>query len=109
MRIHDHATGESFFSKPWLRGLSPAWLSKIAVVEGDKTRHRFWQPGGGYDRNIDREGTLESMIEHIHQNPVRRGLVGQAEQWEWSSARWYAGIRPIVLDMDRLSFDTRTQ
>jgi len=40
------------------------------------------------------------MIEYIHVNPVRRGLVATAEEWEWSSARWYAGIRPVKLEMD---------
>ena len=35
----------------WLKEHSPEWLARITVVEGTKTRHRFWQPGGGYDRN----------------------------------------------------------
>ena len=40
------------------------------------------------------------MIEYIHANPVRRGLVAQPEDWEWSNARWYAGIRPVLIEMD---------
>ena len=40
------------------------------------------------------------MIEYIHANPVRRGLVERAEDWEWSSARWYAGLRPARMKMD---------
>jgi putative transposase len=40
------------------------------------------------------------MIEYIHANPVRRGLVARIEDWEWSSARWYAGIRPVKIEMD---------
>ena len=31
---------------------SPRWLSRITVREGRKIRRRFWQPGGGYDRNV---------------------------------------------------------
>jgi hypothetical protein len=31
---------------------------------------------------------------------VRRGLVKSAEDWEWSSARWIAGMRPVKLAMD---------
>jgi putative transposase len=34
----------------WLKDNSPAWLEKITVIEGNRTRRRFWQPGGGYDR-----------------------------------------------------------
>ncbi len=85
----------------WLKEHSPEWLARITVVEGTKTRHRFWQPGGGYDRNIEQAGTLEAMIEYLHQNPVRRGLVERTVDWEWSSARWYAGMNPVWLEMDR--------
>jgi putative transposase len=84
----------------FLRKHSPHWLPRITVPEGKRIRHRFWQPGGGYDRNILSTDTLRSMIEYIHANPVRRGLVGQPEDWEWSSARWYAGLRPVKIDMD---------
>ena len=31
---------------------------------------------------------------------VLRGLVASAEDWEWSSARWYAELRPVKLEMD---------
>ena len=30
--------------------------------------------------------TLMNMIDYIHANPVRRGLVERASDWEWSSA-----------------------
>jgi putative transposase len=43
---------------------------------------------------------LRAAIDYIHANPVRRGLVARAEDWEWSSARWYAGLRPVKLEMD---------
>ena len=42
------------------------------------------------------------MIEYLHGNPVRRGLVAKAEDWEWSSARWYAGMRPVPIEMDSM-------
>ena len=83
-----------------LKANAPGWLVRIAVREGSRLRQRFWQPGGGYDRNITSMDTLRAMIEYIHANPVRRGLVGKAEDWEWSSARWYAGIRPVPIAMD---------
>jgi hypothetical protein len=31
---------------------------------------------------------------------VQRRLVARAEDWAWSSARWYAWQRPALLDMD---------
>lgn len=85
----------------WLEENSPQWIPKITVIEGNRSRRRFWQPGGGYDRNVDDLRTLQSMIDYIHANPVRRGLVERPEDWEWSSARWYAGMSPIRIEMDR--------
>ncbi|QDT56011.1 Transposase IS200 like protein [Caulifigura coniformis] len=84
----------------WLAEHSPAFLNRITVQEGTVTRRRFWQPGGGYDRNVGQERTLASMIEYIHQNPVRRGLCERPADWEWSSARWYAGVRPALVEID---------
>ncbi len=85
----------------YLKGSASAWLARVTVQEGRRVRHRFWQPGGGYDRNITSTEALRAMIDYIHGNPVRRGLVARAEDWEWSSARWYAGLRPVKLEMDQ--------
>ena len=63
---------------------------------------RFWQPGGGHDRNIWTAQELHEKIRYIHNNPVRRGLVDRAEDWPWSSCRaWEMGIdEPIAIDRD---------
>ena len=84
----------------WLETNAPHWIPKITVREGKRTRRRFWQPGGGYDRNALEVSTVHGMIDYIHANPVRRELVKRPVDWEWSSARWYAGIRPVHLEMD---------
>ncbi len=86
----------------YLRTNAPAWLKRIRVREGQRIRHRFWQPGGGHDRNVTNSDTLRHMIEYIHNNPVRRGLVARAEDWEWSSARWFAGLLPVKIEIDRM-------
>jgi putative transposase len=84
-----------------LKEESPEWLARITVREGDRLRHRFWQPGGGNDRNIVDFMKLRFVIDYIHANPVRRGLVKRALDWEWSSARWYARLEPVPIEMDR--------
>ncbi len=61
---------------------------------------KFWQSGGGYDRNIvSREVVLKS-INYIHSNPVKGGLVKQPEDWKWSSYSDWAKIStgPLVID-----------
>jgi putative transposase len=85
----------------WLELNAPEWIPRITVSEGKSTRRRFWQPGGGYDRNVEKLETLQSMIDYLHLNPVRRGLVTRAVEWQWSSARWYAGMTPVHLEIDR--------
>jgi putative transposase len=85
-----------------LKQNAPDWLPRLAVREGKRLRHRVWQPGGGYDRNITTAAGLRAEIDYIHFNPVKRGLVAKAEVWEWSSARWFVGIRPVKVEMDNM-------
>ena len=84
----------------YLREQSPAWLPKIAMAHGKRIRHHFWQVGGGYDRNIQEPNALMFMIDYLHQNPVRRGLVQRAAEWKWSSAGWCEGLQPNNLRPD---------
>ena len=43
---------------------------------------------------------LRTMIDYIHNNPFRRGLVDHPTDWPWSSARFYAGEKDVPLVMD---------
>lgn len=84
----------------YLEEHAPEWLPRITRQRGDRIERLFWQSGGGYDRNADEPRTLQEMIDYIHLNPVRRGLVARAEDWWWSSAAWYlrGGDCPLVPD-----------
>jgi putative transposase len=85
----------------WLRSNNPKWLERLRFVwSNGKVGYHFWQPGGGYDRNIVREDTAWAAVEYIHNNPVRRGLVTTPTDWPWSSARWYACDADCLLAMD---------
>ena len=85
----------------FLRRQAPEFLERLRDEQPNGAVHyRFWQRGGGYDRNISDPRTLGTMIEYIHNNPVRRGLVGQPTDWPWSSARWYVGRVDVPLGMD---------
>jgi len=80
---------------------APEWVEKITVKEGSRLRRRFWQPGGGCDRNVIAVETAQKMIDYIHANPVRRGLAVRPTDWEWSSARWYAGHTDVQIAIDK--------
>lgn len=51
----------------------------------DGREPRFWQRGGGFDRNVRDAAEFTKEIGYIHRNPVKRGLVERPEDWRWSS------------------------
>ena len=64
----------------------PELWEKYCVQRGTKKTFRFWQPGGGYDRNLWGAKAIHYSIHYIEANPVRKELVKTAEEWIWSSA-----------------------
>jgi putative transposase len=84
----------------YLRQNAPSWLRRLEVARAGKIEYRFWQEGGGYDRNVFDEHVAWTCVEYMHANPVRRGLVEHPTDWPWSSARWYAGMDDVLLEMD---------
>lgn len=71
------------------------WKQLNATVLDSITVHgriRFWQRGGGFDRNVRDQSELAREIRYIHRNPIERGLVQSPEDWVWSSLRWWMGI-----------------
>ena len=84
----------------FLEANAPQWLPRITRRRGGSVERLFWQSGGGYDRNIEEPKTLWAMIDYVHLNPVRRGLVARAADWRWSSAGWYEGTPTVDLIPD---------
>jgi putative transposase len=74
-----------------------------------KRRHRYslW----GHESNvfsIFSESVLLEKLNYVHQNPVRAGLVEQAVDYRWSSARIWrrCGVdtEPLAVDIDRVEW-----
>ena len=89
----------------YLQRQAPEFLDQMKDAQPDgKVSHRFWQRGGGYDTNLWTAKHIAEKIQYIHNNPVRRGLVGRAVDWEWSSAQDYERLRAApVLPLDLTS------
>ena len=87
------------------RNSAPHKLHRLCVVSGDKTAFRFWQAGGGFDRNLYDIDRIRKAIAYIEYNPVRRGLVSETTAWRWSSAGARAGKADTLLGIDALEFD----
>ena len=69
------------------------------IVRAGKARYAFWQPRC-YDHNCRTPASVVEKINYCHNNPVKRGLVTQPDDWRWSSYGWYYGRRdaPITID-----------
>ncbi len=50
------------------------------------------------------ESHLRRVLAYVERNPVRAGLVAQAEQYEWSSAAIHLGLLPDRLQLSDLAF-----
>jgi putative transposase len=50
--------------------------------------NRFWQ-ARFYDFNVCAERKRIEKLHYTHRDPIKPGLVAAAEQWRWSSFRWY--------------------
>ena len=80
---------------------SPRVLEKMVRTDTrGAMSYRFWQAGGGFDRNLFTPRAIRSAIDYIHANPARARLVGDIQDWKWSSIHAYLGAcnPPIPID-----------
>jgi len=114
---HDDVTIRSILSKlktpvtrqaiRWTKLNAPEFLRRMEDRQpGGRVTRRFWQRGGGYDRNMRSTRDIHEKLAYIHDNPLRRGLVDNPEEYTLSSARaWQSGIDDPI-PIDRESFPT---
>lgn len=46
---------------------------------------RAEKPGGGYDRNTWSDKAIGKVLEHVHDDPGRRGLATTPDEYSWSA------------------------
>ena len=89
----------------WVRREAPGFLPRMEDRQPNgRSSYRFWQRGGGYDRNLRSDTDVHEKIEYVHENPVRRGLVERAQDWPWSSCRAHHECldEPLAIDRDSM-------
>lgn len=79
------------------KALNAPVLRTITLDDGTP---RFWQKGGGFDRNVRHMSEFCREVRYIHNNPVTRGLVDKPETWRWSSVHWWMQPRECDLMCD---------
>ena len=88
-------------ARAFLTANHPDRLERLKVTRpSGRVEFRLWENQCVEDRAVVMPAAATSVIEHMHQNPVRRGIVHTATEWTWSSARWSAGIGEVPLRMD---------
>ncbi len=87
----------------YIRKHNPGKLHLMATNQ-KYGKYRFWQDGGGYDRNMRTRVALINSVEYIHNNPVRRGLVANPGDWKWSSFLQWEGYQEGLLQINLDSF-----
>lgn len=81
-------------------------LRKIRHVDW-KRNHRFslWQHDSDVF-SVTGESKFMEKVNYIHLNPVRAALAERAQDYRWSSARWWNGIpleeEPLRVDLDQI-------
>ena len=71
---------------------------------------RIWQ-GRFFERALRTVKEYQDCLAYIHSNPVKRGLVAKAEDWEWSSVYAHRGGTTPALPVDavRLPSDMKAR
>jgi putative transposase len=95
-------TGDSL--RYWLRE-----FHRLAAIEVNRTddieQRRIWM--NFRESRITYQTSYLARLNYIHQNPVKHGLVQTADQYPWSSYRWFATHAPtgFVESVGRFSID----
>jgi len=65
-------------------------LEKHKSLHKKDRRYQLWQEGS-HPQLIQGPEMMRQKVEYIHNNPVRKGLVTDPLEWQYSSARDYSG------------------
>ena len=86
-------------------------LKKLRHADrGRGWKHSLWDHHPNAKR-LPTEEIFLQKVRYLHQNPVRAGLVERAEDYRWSSARYWSGKpgedEPLKIDMDHIVWKSR--
>ncbi len=79
--------------------LKLSFSKRVVQWYGDTPAGSFWQKRY-YDRNVRNSREFTIKLRYLHRNPVKRGLVKDADQWKWSSFRHYAFREVGVVEIE---------
>jgi REP element-mobilizing transposase RayT len=87
------------------------FMEKVCGEYAKTFNHTFQRVGHLFQRRygvkwVWRRSDLPLLVDYLHQNPVKGGLVELPEDWEYSSCREYSCLRPAgfleLLDVQKM-------
>ena len=91
--------------------LKLSFAKRARALRAPEQNGSFWQKRY-YDRNVRDYHEFMIKLRYLHRNPVKRGLVTDAESWPWSSYRHYAfreiGVVEIESEWTARDRETKT-
>ena len=70
-------------------------MERAGKKNGNNSDWQFWQQHNKPLEIKDQE-MFDKTLEYIHQNPVQAGFVTRPEDWKYSSARDFCGMKGLV-------------
>jgi putative transposase len=83
-----------------IHGRSAIELNKLDGTPGRMVWYRAW------DTRLSYERSYLTRLAYVHNNPVRHGLVQDAQEYPWCSARWFADRADRPFYKSVMSFKT---
>lgn len=74
-------------------------LERLHAVRNGVTKFCLWQRRC-YDHNCRTESSVWEKVNYCHNNPVKRGLVHNPEDWDWSSYSYYRRSNNTLIEID---------
>jgi len=81
--FHNTATAHRDFVRHLHRELA-IQLNRMDATSGRRVMYEFWDTRLTFEKPRKHSG-----LNHVHQNPVKHGLVPLANQYPWCSAAWF--------------------
>jgi len=78
---------------------SPALLTYLKSVQNGREITKVWTRKY-YDYCIESEEKFLEKLNYIHNNPVRKELAKEPEDYAWSSARYYSSGKSVGIKID---------
>ena len=68
----------------YLNSISAKYVNRLDDAPGRKVWHQYW------DTHLTYHPSFLARLNYVHTNPVKHGVVSNAELYEWCSASWFA-------------------